>query len=406
LNELTVARHNLRQYRGRVVSLALAVVFGSVVSLVCIGLVGRAAASVQSTINEGVALRTVELQDDPERTDVKPLRAPNLSTLRSVAHVTAVEPWLQASFGIKTPEIGGALLYATPARPSALPPIVRSVRTNVFPLKDGEAVLPQRSQGENLDALLGKQVPVSYTRKVAEGQGEAAADRVTVVAVYDPKYAVDGPSAAYTDSDQLVRWAAARVGVPAGDYIATVGYRKAYVIVDTSANVESVVGKLRADGYSAATLQERLSALPSGLQALHTLGVVVFVLLLAYGAVAGTAISSSFMKSRTREIGLLNALGFRPGRILRILLLELLIVGGAAGVLGAVLGGLTSAAVGAGFGGRELLGIAMPKGLAWPDPFWTVVILLAPALTVTLGGLVPAWRVAQLPPDLALRDQV
>jgi putative ABC transport system permease protein len=403
--DFTIARHNLRQYRGRVVALALAVVSGSVVSLVCIGLVGRAATSVQSSINEGVALRTVELQEDAGRADIKPLRGPNVSTLRSTAHVTAVEPWLQASFGIKTAEIGGALLYATPARPSSLPPIVRSTRGNVFPLGEGEAVLPQRVQGETFDSLLGKRVPVNYTRKTGEGKGEAATDQITVVALYDPKYALDGPSAAYTDSRQLVRWAAARAGVPADQYIDTIGYRKAYAIVDTSTNVAAVVTALRADGYSAATLQERLTALPGELRALRTLGVVVLILLLVYGAVAGVAISGSFMKSRTHEIGLLNAVGFRPNRILRVLLLELLIVGGTAGLLGAVLGGVATAVIGAAAGGHELFGIVMPKGIAWPEWFWTVVILLAPALTVTLGGLVPAWRVAQLQPDLALRDQ-
>jgi putative ABC transport system permease protein len=406
LTDFTVARYNLRQYRGRVVSLALAVVFGSVVSLVCIGLVGRAATSVQTSINEDVALRTVQLQDDPTRTDLKPLRGPNVSTLQSISHVAAVEPWLQASFGIKTPEIGGALLYATPARPSSLPPIVRSIRSNVFPLSDGEAVLPEQVQGENLNSLLGKRVPVSYTRKVSEGAGEAATDQVTVVALYSPKYELDGPSAAYVNADQLVRWAAARAGVPADLFLNTVGYRKVYAIVDTSANVPAVVSALRADGYSATTLQELLTALPSGLRAIRTLGVVVFMLLMVYGAMAGIAISGSFMKSRTREIGLLNALGFRPSRILRILLLELFIVGGTAGFLGAVLGGVASAVTGTALGGHELFGVVMPKGVAWPPWSWMVVILLAPAITVTVGGLVPAWRVAQLQPDLALRDQV
>jgi hypothetical protein len=47
--------------------------------------------------------------------------------------------------------------------------------------------------------------------------------------------------------------------------------------------------------------------LPAGLNALRLLGIAVLVLTLIYGAFAGAAISRSFMKSRTREIELLNA---------------------------------------------------------------------------------------------------
>jgi ABC-type antimicrobial peptide transport system permease subunit len=125
-----------------------------------------------------------------------------------------------------------------------------------------------------------------------------------------------------------------------------------------------VVDTLRADGYDAHTLQERLTALPTGLRSLRLLGIAVF-----------------------------------------IVLLELVLVGAVAGVLGAVLGDVVSALVGAAVGGRQFLGVDMPAGLAWPDPLWTLFILVTPVLTVALGGILPAWRVSRLQPDLALRDQ-
>jgi putative ABC transport system permease protein len=232
-----VAWQNLRQYRGRLTTLVFAVVVGSVASLVCIGLVGHAATAAQTSINEGVALRTIELKADSDRHDVKQLHDEALNALRSTAHVEAVEPWAQVSFGIKTPTIGGLLVYATSVRPSAPPPILHSTRTNVFPLHTNEVLLPADSQGKNFGSLVGQQIPISYTRKTGEGTGESATDTVTVVGVYDPSFAIDGPSAAYADVGAVVRWASAKAGVPAVDYVSTVGYRKAYVIVDASDNM-------------------------------------------------------------------------------------------------------------------------------------------------------------------------
>jgi putative ABC transport system permease protein len=224
------------QYRGRLTTLVFAVVVGSVASLVCIGLVGHAARAAQTSINEGVALRAIELKADSDRADVKQLHDEALNALRSTAHVEAVEPWAQVSFGIKTPTIGGLLVYATSVRRSAPPPILHSTRTNVFPLHANEVLLPADSQGKNFGSLVGQQIPISYTRKTGEGTGESATDTVTVVGVYDPSFAIDGPSA-YADVGAVVRWASAKAGVAAVDYASTVGYRKGYVIVDASDNL-------------------------------------------------------------------------------------------------------------------------------------------------------------------------
>jgi len=47
---------------------------------------------------------------------------------------------------------------------------------------------------------------------------ELAPRGVPVVGVYDPSFAIDGPSAAYADVGAVVRWASAKAGVPAVPY--------------------------------------------------------------------------------------------------------------------------------------------------------------------------------------------
>lgn len=96
---------------------------------------------------------------------------------------------------------------------------------------------------------------------------------------------------------------------------------------------------------------------------------------------------------RTREIGLLAALGARRAEIRRLFLIE------AAGISGA--GGVAGLAVGMGIGG--LLRLAVP-GLPIETP--TSFVVLAIVVSVATGlvaGIAPAQRAAQLDPVEALR---
>ncbi len=99
---------------------------------------------------------------------------------------------------------------------------------------------------------------------------------------------------------------------------------------------------------------------------------------------------------RTREIGVLRALGWRRRRVLRLILGEALVLSTAGGLIGIALGVLltqalaTSRAVGALLQGRYTPGLFV-QGMvtAW--------------LLGVVGGLYPAWRGANLQPVEALR---
>ena len=115
--------------------------------------------------------------------------------------------------------------------------------------------------------------------------------------------------------------------------------------------------------------------------------------------VGGLAVLNTMLMAvveRTREIGILRALGWKQLRILRMILSEAALLG----ILGGILG------VGIAFGMTGLLGELPGIGQAL-DPVWTSDIFMRGGLVAILlgllGGLLPALRATQLQPTEALR---
>jgi putative ABC transport system permease protein len=112
---------------------------------------------------------------------------------------------------------------------------------------------------------------------------------------------------------------------------------------------------------------------------------------------------------RTREFGMLMAIGMRPGQIGRMIWLELLFLSGIGAGLGIALGaGVTAwvADVGIAFPGAEALFSQwnMPSTL-YPDLNW-ISALAGPAaitLSICIAGVVPYARVRGLEPVSAMR---
>jgi putative ABC transport system permease protein len=99
---------------------------------------------------------------------------------------------------------------------------------------------------------------------------------------------------------------------------------------------------------------------------------------------------------RTREIGVLRALGWRRRQVLGIVLRESLVLGAVGGVCGIVLG--------LGLGGLMAL---LPGYYGALKPLYTPQLFVQ-ALVVALvagvaGGLYPAWRATRMRPVEALR---
>lgn len=403
--DLQIALRNVRQYQARLTSLTLIVALGGVIALCSVGFVARAADSSEHQITSSVALRTIDVYGGAAHPGSTALSAANILAIRGLPHVADVQPSLQATFAVKNRQIPGALFYGSIPQASALPPLLKSSRATVFPLQPGQVVLPDSSQGIDFRPFIGQTLDVTFTRQIAPGAGAPQPDRVVVVGVYDHNYTADGPTAAYAPAALVAKWAAARAGATSAEnYLSAVGYQQAAVIVDNAATLPAVQRQLASRGYQAVSVQQKLAALPREIVLLKDLGRAVFVLLLVYSAVTGISLANSFIRTRTREIGLLKALGFARSRIFRILTAELIVVGLFPAAVGVVLGNAASLALSIALAGHQVLGVTMPTAVTAAPWRWSLLMLFAPVAAVLLGGLWPARRSAALDADEALRD--
>ncbi len=141
---------------------------------------------------------------------------------------------------------------------------------------------------------------------------------------------------------------------------------------------------------------DEVSKVDKGLVLMDAASLVVSLLAVVVGGIGvmNTMIMSVF--ERTREIGVLRAVGWRRNRVLRMILGESLLLGLGGFIAGSLLG------IGGVYGINSIPAVGNVFRLSFSlSPFLTS-LAVAVLLTV-LGGLYPAYRASQLSPTEALR---
>ncbi|OWG37426.1 ABC transporter permease [Stutzerimonas stutzeri] len=146
---------------------------------------------------------------------------------------------------------------------------------------------------------------------------------------------------------------------------------------------------LRAESWME-TNGQLLNALSS--QSMTTEMIRVFVgISVAFGIASVLAVS---VVQRTREIGILRAMGSPRGQILRVFLLQ----GGLLGLLGSACGGLV------GWGLVQVFNLLGPRLFIIPvDPTLVPLAMLVATVTGVLAAAMPARRAARYDPAVAIR---
>jgi lipoprotein-releasing system permease protein len=180
-------------------------------------------------------------------------------------------------------------------------------------------------------------------------------------------------------------------------------------LVRPSASSETVAAARRTLGPDATVLDWKVlnRDLFAALAVQQTLLFVVLTLIVAVAA--GTVVSSLvvLLAAKTREVGVLAALGAPPRLVARTFRLSGLLLGGGGLLLGVLFGLLVCAVLTAFRLVRFPPEIARVYYLSWmpfrPEPLHVLGILAAGVLLVLLASALPAYRAARLSPSDALR---
>src|SRR5438132_1509461 len=208
----------------------------------------------------------------------------------------------------------------------------------------GVAVIPgniARLVAPNVTAAIGKLVTLRIGGAVRLGStriGGSGTPRdypVTIVGVFDE--AASQTSVRIPLEDALVAGADNR-GLTADSLRQQTGYSGIAIEADDSTNVAEIVRSVQELGYSSFSLKQVVEQIDQGFGVFRGIlaGIGGVALLVAAIGIANTMVMS--VLERTREIGILKAVGAAPGDIRTLFLAEAAYVGVFGGVLGLALG--------------------------------------------------------------------
>lgn len=180
------------------------------------------------------------------------------------------------------------------------------------------------------------------------------------------------------------------------------------VLADSPANVKPIVSILRryyedkAQIIAFSSIAEAVSSVTGAINFIN-FSTSLSAFAVAIAGVAATMITS--VMERTREIGVMKAIGYTNGQILLLILMESIVmslVGGATGIFLGMVGAHILSSRGFRIGGIGESGITLQL-----SPLITPA-LITQTLTLTIliglvGGVLPAYRASKIPPVAALR---
>ncbi|MFC8797676.1 ABC transporter permease [Promicromonospora sp. NPDC057138] len=265
---------------------------------------------------------------------------------------------------------------------------------------DPELVLPESyleplELGSAADAV-GQTVALAVT----DATGEQVTTDATIVGVAEPGVGALG-GAIPNDVLTNTLYDLQTTGAPEAE---TTRYAQASVWFDVAAGEEAAQAlqdRLEDAGYTASTLEDQLGTLTSVIDAIVLVlnGFAVIALIAAGIGIVNTLFMA--VQERTREVGLMKAMGLSSGRVFSLFSIEAVViglVGSAVGVLGAIgVGQLVN-----GLSGSLLVDLPGLTLIAF-DPVSVATVVLGVMAIAFVAGTLPALRAARQDPISSLR---
>ena len=327
----------------------------------------------------------------------------DLDTIRSLRGVKRAEPFYSIQGQVRIgSETRGVLVYAIP---------VEVVFESIRGLEVLKGSIP--SESDYLKALIGYKIAHSDDNSVIYDVG----DVITVTYLRATSGRSEVRRVSIVVSGVLKEFGGAFILSPdttvilplqAGSRLLGLNdWSGIYVLVESSDFVPQVLEELQETYRGVADIISFQSIANVINSVIGAMNFISFAASLSAFAVAVSGVAATMITSvveRTREIGVLKALGFRDSQVLLMILAESIVMSIIGGIIGIVLGVIGAHALAS--IGFEVRASVQTIVIRAPTKIAVTGILRATALTLLVGiagGVFPAYRAAKVPPAVALR---
>ena len=263
-------------------------------------------------------------------------------------------------------------------------------------------------------------IPVAFVEPLGLGDPDDAIGRTVSIAITDaertqhvitatvvgvaeeglatPSGASILPNAALSDA----LFEAQSIGIPS-DQVER--YAQASIWFDADASEDEISGlkdRLLAEGYTGSTVADQLGAFKTVIDGIVLVlnAFAIIALLAASFGIVNTLLMS--VQERTREIGLMKAMGMGNGRVFSLFSLEAAFIGFLGSAIGVAIAMLAGSALSSALSGSLLADLPGLTLIAF-DPVSIIGIILVVMLIAFLAGTLPAARAARADPVDSLR---
>ena len=424
LDQFRTGGRNLRRQKLRTVLTVFAIVIGAVSVTVMLTLVTSAKSFVSDQFEGTGETRRIAVTSDPgidkywdavnswsdgSGTRLDAALARKISAIPGVDGVSGVwTPWNVSAMSLDGARVDfdNIRLYGVEPGPAFSYPVVagETLGTGADPgdIVVSTSVANKLGYAKRYDEIVGKRVAFEGRKDAGD---MVTPDGATIVGV------VEGDSAAYIPLDWAAQIATRREyqNVNGTDTVRSVsemdrnGYNTIWVNVPDKEEIDRIVTEIRALGVGAVSGQEAVNEQEKIFNIIGAVlgGIGAIALFVAAIGVINTMVMATL--ERTREIGIMRALGATKGTVKRLFTVEAAIIGFFGGVGGVALAFLMAKLANSplnsmlddqGFTARNV--VKVPPALA-------LVVVAVTTVIGVLAGRLPARRAANLDPVEALR---